>query len=108
MRPDRAPPQVPAGQFADDERMAEHFSGVQQAGEARFTLPEVLHPDRGVGQNRSAAATSRNPAQARLAAAQRGEPLGRRLRDQGFQTHAHQRRLLGDAGQRGAINAAPA
>lgn len=46
-----SPDKVPAGQFADDEWMAEDFPSFKQGLEPGIIRPKEFDPDRGVGQN---------------------------------------------------------
>ncbi len=43
--------EIAAGQFADNERMAQHFPVIQQPFKIRVSLSKMTNPDRGVHEN---------------------------------------------------------
>jgi hypothetical protein len=44
------PPQVPAGEFPDDEWVAQRLSVEEQVLQSGIRSPEVVHPHRGINQ----------------------------------------------------------
>jgi hypothetical protein len=46
-----SPRQVAASKLPDDERVAEHFGGLEPGHKARVAAPQVVHPDRGIDED---------------------------------------------------------
>ncbi len=95
--------QVPARQFARDERMHQHVSLRQAIDQGWLASAEVLNPDGCINQYHGGEPSRRPPPrnlrQLGLSAAQRSEPLAGLTRDQSLQARPHQRGLLLNAGQ---------
>lgn len=44
-------PQIAQRQFTDDKRMRQHAAGIEQAGKAIVTRPQMIDPDRRIGED---------------------------------------------------------
>ncbi len=45
------PPEVPAGELADHERVSPHLPGAQALGQRLVASAKMIHPDRGVDEH---------------------------------------------------------
>lgn len=80
-------------QFAQNKRMRQHLSALEQTGQFTADALQMLYPHRGVHQNHADSAlrrTAGNRLERRLGTAQQGQPACVLAFDQDFQGFAHQ------------------
>lgn len=97
----RAPGNVPAGEFPDDERMAGDVTVFQEGDQPRVSETEMIDPNGGVDEDHRSSAASAPGDRTKILRRppELGQPLGAFPGDEIFEAGSDQGRLLPDAGQ---------